>query len=344
MVHCEKQQARIVVICAQRSTIKLTFVLWLPVCALPSGIFSATFAVLHCSKKQLTHRVFLATLPPRFFRTICRVYQALEIGDRKTQSPSTWDSALELPRVVLEMTSLTYAWPLLATSPRGDGHAVFCLPGFTAGDQSLLVLRRFLNRLNYHTLPWQLGQNIGSYELQDQLLEHFQHVMADNPGKISLIGQSLGGIYARMLARRWPERIRQVITLSSPFASASPESTNALVGRLFRYLSGMSRAEMREQMQADPARALPVPSTAIYTKTDGVVHWHTCLDYTGEQAENIEVLGSHSGMGFNPLVLHVLADRLAQPEDHWQPFERTQGCRGFMFPKPATRVDVDARI
>ncbi|MEE8078455.1 MAG: alpha/beta hydrolase-fold protein [Pseudomonadales bacterium] len=264
-----------------------------------------------------------------------RVYEELEIRDRKTQSPSTLDSALELPRVVLEMTSLTYVWPLLASGPRGDGHCVMFLPGFTAGDQSTLILRRYLSRLNYQTLPWKLGQNTGSYDLQDRLLDRFEQVLEEHPGKISLVGQSLGGIFARVLATQWPERVRQVITLSAPFASASPESTTALVGRLYRYVSGMSHDEMRDQMQEVPSGPLAMPSTSIYTKTDGVVHWSTCLEAEGEQTENIEVLGSHSGMGFNPLVLYVLADRLAQADGQWRPFERNIGCRGLMFPKPA---------
>ena len=83
-----------------------------------------------------------------------------------------------------------------------------------------------------------------------------------------------------------------------------------------------------------PAAAPPVPSTAIYSRSDGVVHWTTCLEYEGEQAENVEVVGSHSGMAFNPTVLSVIADRLAQPEGHWRPFER-RGCRALLYPEPA---------
>ena len=239
----------------------------------------------------------------------------------------------------MEMTSLAYLWPMLASEPRGDGHPVMVLPGFTAGDQSTLVLRRLLTRLNYNAIPWQLGQNTGSYEIQDRLLARFEELVGEQDEKITLIGQSLGGVFARILATRWPERVRQVITLGSPFASASTDSTNALVGQLFRYLSGMSEDEMRDQMLEFPSQALPVPSTAIYSKTDGVVHWSTCLEYAGEQAENVEVLGSHSGMGFNPMVLHVIADRLAQAEGRWAPFVRSQGCRSLLYPKPAAKSD-----
>jgi pimeloyl-ACP methyl ester carboxylesterase len=262
------------------------------------------------------------------------VYEPLDVPERGTTvGPSFWDSAAELPRVWLEMSSLTYLWPLLATVPRGDGHTVMVLPGFTAGDQSTLVLRRLLTRLGYNALPWELGQNTGSFELQDRLRERFNAVVDANPGKISLVGQSLGGVYARILAHDRPDRVRCVITLGSPFASTSPDTVNPVVSRLFQNVSGMDREQMRNQMTDVPAKAPPVPSTAIYSKTDGVVHWRTCLEYEGNQTENVEVVGSHSGMAFNPLVLRVIADRLSQTEDSWRQFRR-RGCFSLLYPDP----------
>lgn len=262
------------------------------------------------------------------------MYETLEVPDSSGTSPSFWDSATELPRVLLEMSSLSLTWPVLASARRGDGHAVMVLPGFTAGDQSTLLLRRILSRLNYTALPWELGQNTGSVELQDRLRVRFQEVLAEFPGKVSLVGQSLGGVFARILAHEAPARIRQVITLGSPFASSGPDNVNSMVSRLFQNLSGMTQDEMRDQMTEFPAAAPPVPSTAIYSRSDGVVHWSTCLEYEGKQAENVEVVGSHSGMAFNPAVLNVIGDRLSQPEGQWQPFERT-GCRSFVYPEPA---------
>ncbi len=235
---------------------------------------------------------------------------------------------------MLEMSSLAYVWPLLATAPRGDGHTVLTLPGFTAGDQSTLLLRRILNRLNYTALPWELGQNTGSVALQQQLRIRFQEVLDQADGPVSIVGQSLGGVFARILAHEFPDRVRQVITLGSPFASSGPDNVNSLVSRLFQNLSGMSEDEMRDQMLEFPAAAPPVPSTAIYSRSDGVVHWTTCLEYEGEQAENVEVIGSHSGMAFNPMVLNVIVDRLAQAQGNWRPFKR-QGCRALLYPEPA---------
>lgn len=262
------------------------------------------------------------------------MYETLEVPEAQPSGPRLLDSATELPRVILEMSSLAYTWPLLASARRGDGHTVLTLPGFTAGDQSTLLLRRMLRRLNYDALPWELGQNTGSVELQQQLRIRFQTVLDEAEGKVSLVGQSLGGVFARILAHEFPDRVRQVITLGSPFASSGPDNVNSLVSRLFQNLSGMSEDEMRDQMLEFPAAAPPVPSTAIYSRSDGVVHWTTCLEYEGEQAENVEIVGSHSGMGFNPMVLGVIADRLAQAEGSWRPFER-KGCRALLYPEPA---------
>ena len=183
------------------------------------------------------------------------MYEALDVPERAASGPDFIDSALELPRVVLEMSSLVYSLPMLARAPRGDGHTVMVLPGFTAGDQSTLILRRVLSRLNYNALPWALGQNTGSVELQQRLRYRFESVLARHPGRISLVGQSLGGVFARILAHEYPERVRQVISLGSPFASASPDTVNSLVSRLFQNLSGISREEMRGQMTDFPAAA-----------------------------------------------------------------------------------------
>jgi pimeloyl-ACP methyl ester carboxylesterase len=262
------------------------------------------------------------------------LYQEIDIAKHRGRGPKTLHSVSELPRVLLELTSLAYAWPLLGNAPRGDGHPVLVLPGFTAGDESTAVLRRYLKRLGYRALPWELGQNTGSFDLQEQLVLRFYKLTREYDTRISLIGQSLGGVFARELARQFAPHVRLVVTLGSPFASSGPETTNPMVSRLFQYLSGMTREQMRDQMLNFAAEAPPVPSTAIYSKTDGVVHWSSCLEYEGDQSENIEIVGSHSGMAMNPLVYHAIADRLSQPVDGWQPFQRARGCRSMLFPVP----------
>src|SRR5258707_13749946 len=149
--------------------------------------------------------------------------------------------------------------------------------------------------------------------------------------KVSLIGWSLGGLFARELARRRPAQVRQVITLGSPFAN-EPKASNTW--RLYEALSGRSAGDWpgREAMKLPP----PVPSTAIYSRSDGIVAWQGCLEQESPTTQNIEVEGSHSGLGHNPVVVYVIADRLVQPDGEWRRFERN-GVRGLFFPNPRRR-------
>ena len=254
------------------------------------------------------------------------------------RAPSSASLMWELPRVLLETSRLGLTWPLLLQqAPRGDGHAVMVLPGFMGGDDSTLVLRRFLTSLGYVALPWLHGRNVGNPHQFDGALMRFYRAHHKSGEKISIIGQSLGGIYAREIARHFPYAVRSVITLGSPFAGSDDEHTAVpMVRRLFELVSGHQTSEMRKRMfdRDNPRAPLGLPSTAIYSKTDAIAAWLACVDQESELAENVEVRASHTGMAVNPDVLHVIADRLAQDPDNWQRFDRNQGCRSWIYPEP----------
>jgi len=224
-------------------------------------------------------------------------------------------------RAWLEFAALLPALPLLERTSRGDGHPVLVLPGWLASDRSTQALRWFLRRRGYHVHGWQLGRNHGpSGDVVSALAKRLRAVRDQHQSKVSLIGWSLGGIYARELARHFPSDVRQVITLASPFRD--PSATNA--GRLFKLLSNRTYREPTSyaRLRTPP----PVPTTAVYSRTDGIVAWQSCVDDVAPLHENIEVVSSHVGMGHHPIALYVIADRLAQPEDQWQPF-RDPGWR-----------------
>jgi pimeloyl-ACP methyl ester carboxylesterase len=206
-------------------------------------------------------------------------------------------------------------------APRGDGHPVLLLPGFLASDLSMAPMRRYLRELGYDSHAWQMGRNLGGLArmraaLRDRLVE----IHTATGRKVSIVGWSLGGVYARDLALQLPDMVRSVVTLGSPFAN-DVRATNAT--RLYEALSGEG-VEDDPDLRAAIAGDLPVPATSIYSRTDGIVNWRTCLLRPSDTAENIEVhLASHVGLGVNPAALWAVADRLAQNEGEFRQFKRS---------------------
>jgi pimeloyl-ACP methyl ester carboxylesterase len=224
-------------------------------------------------------------------------------------------------RALVEFNASLLMSPLLLRAPRGDGHPVLALPGFLATDISMAPLRRYLKQLGYDTYAWKLGRNLGGIASRRNALKKLLTEINDSTGrKVSIVGWSLGGIYARDLALQLPDMVRSVITLGSPFAN-DVRATNAT--RLYEALSGETieaNSELTEAIAGD----LPVPVTSIWSRTDGIVNWHTSQLKPSDTAENIEVLlASHIGLGVNAAALWAVADRLAQPEGEFHPFDRS---------------------
>ena len=240
--------------------------------------------------------------------------------------PPWWKLALEA-RAPFELgIGLMSGLPLLAAAERGDGHAVLVFPGMVASDVSTAPLRRWLRALGYDAHGWEQGRNFGPRPASlSASLERIRELRRSSGRKVSLIGQSLGGIYARELAKQAPNDVRVVITLGTPFTGGA-RSTNAW--QLFEAMNGGGQdlPFRRDAVRQPP----PVPTTSIYSRTDGIVAWQCSVDAQGALTEAVEVQGSHTGMGVNPLVLHVVADRLAQPEGGWAPFER-RGARRWLY-------------
>ncbi len=231
------------------------------------------------------------------------------------------------PRVFFEMAALPCLLPLVALAPRGDGHPVLLLPGFMADDGTLVVLKLFLENRGYEVHTWGFGRNVGFNSRHAKALEQKIRYMHHKSGrKVSLVGWSLGGMFAMYGAHEAPECIRSVITLGSPVTfdptgSQSPPLVKALY-RLIAHPMGTAAhvTHLRAKSLRGP-KALPVPISCIYSLTDGVVPpQEATIDGNPALHENVRVAGSHLGLGFNPLVLWIVADRLVQPEGRWQPF------------------------
>jgi pimeloyl-ACP methyl ester carboxylesterase len=250
---------------------------------------------------------------------------------QEARPPSRLLTATELGRGILEFASFRLLWRRMRNLPRGDGHAVLVLPGFLTGDNSTAPMRRLLAELGYETQGWGLGRNVRFSAEREKEMQDLLHRIHDQAGRpVSIVGWSLGGIFARELAKAHPDLVRQVISLGSPI---TPHREYSVPSRLFEAINGRrteSEIEGRYQALAEPP---PVPTTSILTKGDGVVAWQGSIQHPHDEhphTENIVVPASHVGLGVNPLVMVAVADRLAQAEGEWTPFNRS-GWREYIY-------------
>ena len=218
---------------------------------------------------------------------------------------------------------LFHAWP------QGDGHPVLVLPGFGASDRHTTLLRRFLCAQGFAAYPWGLGSNLGRKSgLRSRLVALIQELATRHEAQVSLVGWSLGGIFARGLAVTDPDHIRNVVTLGSPFR-ASAHQTNVRWG-----LKLIGWVKSKPVVDPGPPK-LPAPSvpvTSLFTRKDGIVPWQACLQESSPITENIELKGTHLGLVANPAALYVIAHRLRESSERWQAFEPTTRERWFARP------------
>lgn len=219
-------------------------------------------------------------------------------------------------RARLEHEGMSQADP--QALPEGDGHPVIIIPGPASDKRSLLPLRNCCEALGYAVYDWQQGFNVGPQgdidEWLHNLAEHVRGVVSLHSRRVSLVGWSLGGFYAREIAKLRPPLVRQVLTLGTPTADNRQETH---VTWLYRLVNGKAPF-VDDQLATRLSTTPPVPTTSIYSRTDGVVAWQTCLLDGSVQAEDVAVDSSHTGLPWSPQVLRIVADRLGQPEDAWQ--------------------------
>lgn len=232
-------------------------------------------------------------------------------------------------RAVFEWQSFYAMRGLLRRLPKGDGHPVIVFPGFVSSDSATKPLRSLLKDLGYETHGWGLGLNlVFGDELEEEMIRLVREVAEKSGKKVSLIGWSLGGLYAREVAKVCADQVRCVISLGSPI-SGKPEHSNA--HGLFKAFNGEpSNIDYTRYFQLQDAP--PVPTTSIFSHSDGVVAWEGSLQKESETTESIVVPASHLGMGVNPLVMYLLSDRLSQAEGSWSKFN-TRGFKRLFFKK-----------
>lgn len=249
-------------------------------------------------------------------------------GQRSSvRSPALGWLLTEPARGLADLATLTVAAPWLSVAPRGDGHGALVLPGLLASDASTTVLRRFLRLLGYQVRGWTLGRNNGPTDaVMDGLPAMLSALATETGGPVSVVGWSLGGIYAREMARQHAEQVRQVITLGSPFAMTDVRQSYA--DRAYRRRASMHASERIPDLE-QLSQPIGVPSTAVYSKRDGIVSWQACIEPETELHTNVEVRCAHLGFGVDPATLWLIADRLAVPAGERREFRPPTALRSL---------------
>ena len=241
-------------------------------------------------------------------------------GLSKTPSrPSLFLAFTEAGRALTEL-GISYPYQnFRKTKDEGDGHPVMILPGFMTTKTSTTMLRDFIDKSGYTVYDWGMGRNLGKVEYMDALIASVEKMYARHGQKVSLIGWSLGGIFAREIAKARPDLIRQVITLGTPFRDITQPNN---ISWLYTLISGGKDVRDTDLVILNNLpRPAPVPTTAIYSKEDGIVPWRACLEDEDALHQNVQVHGSHIGLGVNQSVLWLIADRLKLSKNNWQPFK-----------------------
>ncbi|MCE9508002.1 MAG: alpha/beta fold hydrolase [Alphaproteobacteria bacterium] len=227
-------------------------------------------------------------------------------------------------RGAIEYKDLLAKWPVLKQKmPQGDGHPVLIIPGFTANDGTITPLCDALKEKGYNAHTWGRGRNLGlNDKTAKHLRERLEKLYTENGNqKVTLIGHSLGGFYARELAREFPDMVRDVITIGTPFGVGIDKKSvlppvRALIEKLNGGKVSLKDPDMAQRLLTPP----PVPTTSVFSKTDLVAGWKVCLNPAAPEAENVEVKASHVGLIYSADTFAVVMDRLAQPEGSWKPY------------------------
>ncbi len=245
--------------------------------------------------------------------------------------PPFWLSCIDLPRALQEMCTIPLSHHHLKGLEPGDGHPVLLLPGFSADNRTTAILRYYLKRWGYQAEPWALDQN-----LDPQSIESFEDVIAfkddmvnqvgqqlldlfEQSGKrVTLIGWSLGGIFARELASHYPDQVKHLITLGTPFGNPKGIPIYALMERIKK--NPMTEEQLASWLAMCNAPLGDTPLTILFSKTDGFVAKEIANNAAGEYQEAIHVCSSHAGFAINPMVLNLIANRLKEPYQAWQKF------------------------
>ncbi|MEM1336839.1 MAG: alpha/beta hydrolase [Bacteroidota bacterium] len=236
--------------------------------------------------------------------------QEIALINQKIPHPPLFNMLLE-SRSLMEWTSIYAIYPFIPKRIKGEGRPVLLIPPYLGDDYSTSFVRRYLTSLGFKTYKWEQGFNLVKSHYIPRLEEKLDDIYRIHGQKVNIVGWSGGGIFAKIMANRHPKQVEQIITIGSPVWGVMDMKTP--VSGILEFFRGKSLKERNKRFIEELEPIPNVPITCIYTKTDGLLPWKHCMEAESyrDDIKNIEVYGSHSGLGANVSVLLITANALS---------------------------------
>ncbi len=255
-------------------------------------------------------------------------------------APPVFNMVLE-SRSIIEWTTMIGLYHLIPKRKKGNDKPVLLMPPYLGNDNSTKFMRKYLKAIGFKTYKWDLGVNMINSRYLPKLIERLDEIYEIHQEKVSLVGWSGGGIFAKIIANRYPDKVEQLITIGSPVWGVKNLQTPLV--RLLEFLRGKTLRARNEKFLKELEEIPQVPITCIYTKTDGLLPWKHCLEAETLRSDikNVEVYGSHIGLGANASVLVTVANALIKNTQGETPKGFISKLENIFFPKFWERKRID---
>tara|TARA_B110000902_G_scaffold61133_1_gene72041 strand:- start:4000 stop:5160 length:1161 start_codon:yes stop_codon:yes gene_type:complete len=258
--------------------------------------------------------------------------EKVEEINRKIDAPPLFNVLLET-RSIIEWVTMFGIYPLIPKHKASKNKPVLLMPPYLGNDNSTAFVRNYLKSVGFATYKWDLGVNMINSKSLPKLIEKLDEIYEKHQEKVSLVGWSGGGIFAKIIANRYPDKVEQLVTIGSPVWGVKNIKTPVV--RSLEFLRGRKLKERNDKFIKELEEIPEVPITCIFTKTDGLLPWKHCMEAETlrKDIKNIEVYGSHCGMGANASVLLTVANSLNTNITGKKPKGITTKIESLFFPE-----------
>ena len=252
--------------------------------------------------------------------------------NKNIPAPPMFNVVLE-SRAALEWGSMFGLYHILPKKKQGNNRPVLLMPPYLGSDRSTRFVRKYLKAAGFATYKWELGVNMINSKYLPKMIERLDEIYLKHHQKVSLVGWSGGGIFAKIIANRYPDKVERLITIGSPVWGVKNMQTPLV--KMLEFLRGRTLRERNGKFLKELEEIPRVPVTCIYTKTDGLVPWKNCMEAETIDAniKNVEVYGSHMGLGANASVLVTIANTLLEDASDTKTSKFISNVEQLFFPK-----------